>query len=389
MAPDVPMPYPSGASVHVSELAGNLRAMGHDVHVVVRRMRRRDKPSEVIGGVTVHRVYRLILFGQSQWRRPGGARDKDRTSFSGRLYYAYLATFFAIYISLVVSRLVKKNGIDVIFERETSFGAGGLASFLTRRPLILEVIGPRFSRLSAERSSKILYYTESMLGDRVDRKKCVAVSAGVNLDLFRNDRATGATVRKRLGMIDSEKVIGYVGTFQDWHGVDTLLLAMKQIQDPGKPIKAILVGPNFEEYVEIAKRLGVLENCRFIGPVSYEEVPGYINACDVMVAPYNPSANPLRRAYGIGSPLKLFEYMACEKPLISTRVDPIQRIPSINEAGVLVEPGDPDELAERIAGLTEDGVERERMGSYGRRLAEAGFSWGPLAERASSLIQAA
>jgi glycosyltransferase involved in cell wall biosynthesis len=390
VAPDVPIPYPSGASVHVTELAENLMAAGHQVHVVARRVKRSDRPSEVLGGVTLHRVYRLILFGQRGWRRPGGTRDDERTGIVGRLYYTYLVTVFALYVSLFVSRLVRRNRIDIIIERETSFGAGGLASLFTGRPLILEVIGPRFSGLSARRSSKILYYTESMLKVGIERSKCVLVSAGVNLDLFRSDKVLGASIRRKLRIADSDRVVGYVGTFQDWHGVDILLSALKRAHERDKTVKLILVGPYSEELVDASRRLGVFEACRFVGSVSYEEVPAYINACDVMVAPYNPQANPLRRTFGIGSPLKLFEYMACEKPFISTRVDPIRQIPSVSEAGVLVEPGEPEDLAESIIDLTtEDGETARQMGSRGRRLVEKGFSWKPLAERISALIQAA
>ncbi|HEV2226187.1 MAG TPA: glycosyltransferase family 4 protein [Nitrososphaerales archaeon] len=389
VAPDVPIPFPSGASVHVSELAEHLTAAGHEVHVVARRVRRTDRAFERLGGVTFHRVYRLILFGQPRRSRPGGGRSGERTGLSGRLYYAYLATVFALYVSLFVSRLVKRNRIDVIFERETSFGAGGLASLFTSRPLILEIIGPRYSGISAKRSSKILYYTESMLKEWVERSKCVPVSAGVNLELFRNNRELGAATRKSLGLADSDKVVGYVGSFQDWHGVDTLLLATKRMRDRAKSVKLILVGPYTEEYIEMSKRLGVFEYCTFVGPVGYEEVPSFINACDIMVAPYNPNADPLRKAYGIGSPLKLFEYMACEKPIISTKVDPIQEIPSVGEAGILIEPGEPEVLSMTIVELAEDEGARSRMGRHGRRLVENGFSWGPLAERVSSMIQAA
>jgi glycosyltransferase involved in cell wall biosynthesis len=389
VAPDVPIPYPSGASVHVTELAGNLVAAGHQVHVVARRVKRSDRPIEVLGGVTLHRVYRLILFGQRSWSRAGGAKDSERTGVVGRLYHGYLTTVFALYVSLFVSRVVKSNRIDIILERETSFGAGGLASLFTGRPLILEVIGPRFSGLSARRSSSILYYTESMLNDRIERSKCVLVSAGVNLDLFRSDKAAGEATRMKLGIKNSDKVIGYVGTFQDWHGVDVLLSAAKYIQERGKGVKLILVGPYSRDYVESAKRLGVFEACRFVGSINYSEVPAYINACDLMAAPYNPNANPLRRTYGIGSPLKLFEYMACEKPIISTKVDPIQQIPSVSETGVLVEPGEPEELAERIIELISDSEMAKRMGSQGRMLVEKWFSWKPLAEHISALIQAA
>ena len=119
----------------------------------------------------------------------------------------------------------------------------------------------------------------------------------------------------------------------------------------------------------------------------YEDVPGYVNACDVMVAPYNPRANPLRREFGIGSPLKLFVYMACQRPFVSPRVDPIQKIPSFGEAGVLVEAGSPGDLAGAVLRLLQDPESRERMGLRGRTLVEREFAWGPLAVRISSMIQ--
>jgi glycosyltransferase involved in cell wall biosynthesis len=164
---------------------------------------------------------------------------------------------------------------------------------------------------------------------------------------------------------------------------------MGLVRAKGYPVKLVLVGPHTQEHIESAKNLGILQECVFVGPATYEKVPAYINACDIMVAPYNPSANSLRRAYGIGFPLKLLEYMACEKPFVSTRVDPIQQIPSVDEAGVLVEPGDPRGLAESIIALAKDEGARLRMGQTGRTLVEKGFSWAPLAERISSMIQSA
>ena len=389
VAPDVPIPSPTGASVHVIELSESLGEVGHEVHVLARRTKAAEEPEVKSGMVTFHRVYRLVLFGQPGRRGAGGRGDAERTGLKGRIYYAYLTTVFALFVALVVSRIVKRDRIDVILERETSFGGGGLASVFTGRPLILEVIGPRYSWLSARKSRRILYYTESMLKKEVNRSKCTLVSAGVNLSLFRNDRTLRAAVRKNLRVNDSEGVVGYVGSFQDWHGVDTLFHAMKQLKGRSCACRLVLVGPFSEEHREAARKLGVIDLCTFVGPVEYAEVPGYVNACDVMVAPYNPKANPLRRQFGIGSPLKLLEYMACERPFVSTRVDPIQRIPSVNEAGILTKPGDPDELADGIATLIQNPATRAAMGTKGRTLVEEGYSWRPLAERVSAMIQAA
>src|SRR5271157_2547026 len=153
------------------ELAKGLHELGHEVHVVCRRVKRTDPASEVLDGITLHRVYRWIVKPES---RSSFTTDTSRTRKSGRLdsfYYVYLLTIFKLYVAIFVSRIVTKNKLTMILERETSFGAGGLASILTGKAMVLEVIGPRYSRLSASRSVHILYYTDSMLKSWVNRKK--------------------------------------------------------------------------------------------------------------------------------------------------------------------------------------------------------------------------
>lgn len=389
LAPDVPVPFPSGASVHVSELAGSLHELGHEVHTVSRRTARSSPSYEVRNGVVVHRVYRFMFFPQAGWSRPGGSDDRERTGAVGRMYYLYLSTIFALFVALYSSRLIKRHGIDVVIERETAFGAGGIASFISGRPLILEIVGPRYSKVSAEKSRYILYYTDSMLRSWVDRRKCVPVPAGVDVTLFHPDYAAGRETRRSLDLRETDVVVGYVGTFQDWHGVDTLLMAVAGIKPGGPRLRLVLVGPATDALKALAKRLGLADACTFVGPLDYADVPRFVNACDIMVAPYNPGANPLRKQYGLGWPLKILEYMACGKPVVSTNVEPVPRIVANPALGLLVDPGDDSKLRQAILELARDGTRSREIGMNGRRLVESGYSWTPLARNLSSLVEKA
>ncbi len=368
-------------------MAASLHEIGHDVHIIARRSSYEEPKVETIDGVTVHRINRFIL-------RPGGRRassgshDAGTGSVVGSLYYLYLRTIFMVYTSLVARRVIGRYGLDAIVERETSFGAGGLASLLTGKPLVLEIVGPRYSRLSARLSSSILYYTNSMLHDWVDRRKCVKVTAGVNLGLFRPDPDARKLIRSKLHLGD-DPVVGYVGSFQEWHGVDAALHAASLLKERGTRVALLLVGPSFESYLSIAKELGISEQCTFVGPVDYREVPAYINACDILVAPYAPSKDPLRREFGIGSPIKVLEYMACEKPVVSTSVPPIDSMLGGSEAIVLVEPGDPVSLADALEGLILDPVKAARMAKNGNRLVAERYSWTSFTRVLSSQIAAA
>jgi glycosyltransferase involved in cell wall biosynthesis len=361
--------------------------MGHDVHVIARRSSYGEPKVETIDGVMIHRVNRFILRPGGR-RASSGSRDAGSGSVVGSLYYLYLRTLFMVYASLVARRVMARYGLDAIIERETSFGAGGLTSLLTGKPLVLEIVGPRYSRLSARLSSSILYYTESMLHDWVDRRKCVKVTAGVNLELFRPDPDARQLIRSKL-CLGGDPVIGYAGSFQEWHGVEAALRAVSLLKERSAKVNLLLVGPSFEPYVSIAKELGISEQCTFVGPVGYKDVPAYINACDILVAPYDPSKDPLRREFGIGSPIKVLEYMACEKPVVSTSVPPIDSMLGGSEAVVLVKPGDPASLADALEGLILDPGKAARMAKDGSRLVAERYSWMSFTRVLSSQIAAA
>ena len=380
------VPSPRGSSVHVVELAKSLTELGHEVHVVCRRVHRADPATEVVDGITLHRVFRWIIRPESKSSFTAGPTRIPNSRPLNSFYYLYLLTIFRFYVAIVVSRLVFKFDLNMIFERETSFGAGGLASLFTRRPMVLEIIGPRYSRLSAWRSGHILYYTDTMLRSWVDRRKCVPVPAGVNLSLFCADGKRGIAVRNSLKLGEEDFVVGYIGTFQTWHGMDDLLNAMISLKSSHSSLRALLVGPGFEEVLKKAKELGISEICRFTGAVDYNAVPDFINACDIMVAPYKPEADPLRKRFGIGWPLKILEYMACGKPVISTMVSPIDQIISDKRYGTLIEPGNVQEFANAIEQLILNPTMRQEMGKLGSELVRSKYSWGAVAELVSKYV---
>jgi glycosyltransferase involved in cell wall biosynthesis len=381
VAPDVPVPSPRGSSVHVLELAGSLLSLGCEVHVISRRTSPLEKPFENLNGLFIHRVYRSIIFPQhSNSESIGKSSSEARRGLKSWLYLLYLRTVFSFYVSLVATRIIRRYKLEVIMERETSFGAGGLASIFSGKPMILEIVGPRYSRISVWRSQKILYYTESMLRKWVDKKKCIQVSGGVNLSLFRQDIDLRENLRKELGFGSEKCVLGYVGTFQDWHGIDTLLYSIKDLKDKYPKLRALLVGPYYEKYQNMSENLGIEEICTFVGPIEHEKIAGYINACDIMIALYEPNRNALRREFGIGSPLKILEYMACGKLVISTDVPPVDSVIRNGVSGYLVKPANRRELELAISDLMEDSSKIPVLAANGMKTAQENFSWSSLAK---------
>lgn len=381
VAPDVPIPHQRGASTHVLELARSLQQLGNQVHVVCRRERFQDS-EEIISGVVFHRLYRGWLFPLPRSEPSVGPDDERSAGVVSTAYSLYLRTFNALFAGLFALRLIRSHGLQVIIERETAFGAGAVASVLSRRPMILEIVGPKTSRLSIYVSSRILAYNEKMVSQGA-LKKTIFVEAAVNPELFKPDPAARMKVRRKLGL-DDAIVVGYVGTFQSWHGLEDLIRAARLLKRASPKLRFLLVGP---------KRNGLASSSEtgddsliLTGPVAYESVPDYINAADIAVAPYNVLGSS-RKDRGIGSPLKVLEYMACGKPTVGSSLPQVASIIEDGKTGFLFPQGDAALLARRIEELARDPFLREEMGRNALEKARRDFSWVSFAQRTQVLLE--
>lgn len=385
VAVDVAIPHFRGASTHVYEVAKNLSAIGHEVHLISRRVNASHAKYEALDDICVHRIYRGIArpLPFSSYRLDTG-REKT-PGFASNLYAFYLFTLFALYAGIVAARIIKKQHLEIIVERETSFGAGAIASVITGRPMVMEVIGPRYSRLSLRRACKVMAYTRTMIRDPIAPGRLVLVPGGFDPMLFRPDPDQRKQTRDKLGVQDS-LVVGYIGTFQDWHGVDDLIFASREVIGNLPSTKFLMVGPYFARARDLTMELGLSSSYIFTGSVPYRDVPRYVNASDILLAPYNPAKSELRKKYGIGFPLKILEYMACGKPVVATSVEPINRLIQDRVNGVLVPAGNKEVLASVLIELAENPRRREAIGAQALQTVKNHYSWRRFAEQLEAIL---
>lgn len=377
VAPDIPVPQRRGASTHVLELARAFQQLGNQVHVVCRREKFQSR-EETISGVVFHRVYRGLLAPLPSSESRTGS-DSESAGISSSAYNLYLRTFNALITGIMAARLVRSHGLQLIIERETAFGAGAIAAIIARRPMVLEIVGPNMSQLSTRVSFRILAYNEKMVPPKA-LSKTRFVKAAVNTEVFKPDQAARTRVRRDLGL-EGSVVVGYVGTFQSWHGLEDLMKAIKILRRSSSTLKFLLVGPEKnvgDSFADIADSLILT------GPVSYESVPGYINAADITVAPYNIQ-NTSRREKGIGSPLKVLEYMACGKPTVGSSLPQVAEILEDGKTGLLFPQGDANLLAQRIEELALDPALREELGKNALEKARKEFTWISFAQEVLSM----
>ncbi|MGI0070179.1 MAG: glycosyltransferase, partial [Nitrosopumilaceae archaeon] len=84
-------------------------------------------------------------------------------------------------------------------------------------------------------------------------------------------------------------------------------------------------------------------------------------------------------------PLKILEYMACGKPVISTDIKPIDEVVHNGESGYLVEPGNQNALIAAISSLLKDSSKANSFATHGRKIVET-HSWKKLANTVDSIM---
>ena len=139
-----------------------------------------------------------------------------------------------------------------------------------------------------------------------------------------------------------------------------------------------------DELVALVKQTGISDKVIFIGSIPYKRVPLYINASDVCVAPFRGERN---ERTGL-SPLKLCEYLACERPVVTSAISGLGFIES-QLAGILVTPDDFQELANAIIKLLRAPDLRKKMGENGRRYVVEERSWESVARKVAVVCQQA
>jgi len=321
VATHIQLPGSHGGSTHVGELLENLKKHG---------------PTLVLGrkGSTAPDVFPVGAMGG---RPPRGLR--------------HLVSLFSMGAAM---KAVKDFKPDVIYERASSYALGVFLSKRLDIPMLTMLLDEHYSPLSLQHARRIVCTNDLLVPEKF-RHKAVESSWGANPDRF-HPGVDGADARQRLGFRDDETVIAYTGSFQTWHGLETLVAAAEKLKD--RPIRYLLIGdgrgrPGIEA---LAEKHGVHDRFVFSGRVPYDDVPGLLAAADVCVAPFDPSQHDLSVKHGgfTLDPLKVFEYLAMKKPSVTVREPNIEKLFIDGEDIDLFRSRDAGELAEVIGRVVDD-----------------------------------
>lgn len=218
----------------------------------------------------------------------------------------------------------------------------------------------------------------------IQPEKIVVFPNGVNVQRFRPNQSARSKIRATLGL-DTNMMILFVGSFYDWHDVTTLLESFVDVLKSYPDAQLVLVGngKTRQTMIHRAADLSLGGAVQFVGNVDHDEVPHFMNAADIAVAPYPVMEHDLWL-----SPLKLFEYMASGTAVIASAVGQIANVIEDSRNGLLVAPGDIQAMTAALQRLINDPPLRAHLGQQAREDMERDHSWDQYLSRLERLFVA-
>jgi glycosyltransferase involved in cell wall biosynthesis len=346
-----------GPALHVAYLTAGLRDRGYETTLVAGTLARgEDSMAFVAGGLGVQAVT-IPQLG----REISPLRDLIAT--------------------LRLARLIRQERPQILHTHTAKAGTvGRLAARLAGRarpPIVVHTFhghvlrgyfGPVRSRLFrwlerwlARNTTVLIAVSPQVRDDLValgvaPPEKFAVIRLGIELEERVADTNGRADTRRYLGIAPDRFTVGWIGRMTAIKNTEDVLSAFKALRARGVEATLCMVGdgPDRPALERRAHELGIVRDTLFLG---YQQDVGPLYAAfDALVL---PSSNE-------GTPVSVIEALAARTPVVATRVGGVPDVVREGDDGFLVDAGDTDALAERLARLASDPQLRERMGEAAR-----------------------
>ena len=393
----VPVLGDKGASVHVRAMTSALVRIGHEVTMLCSRL----------GGTNAPPRARLIELAPPVMDAKCLETEADlsglvRADLADPIVAREIAALAhdRALPTRALSVLDDMNWFpDIVYERHALFHTAGatIAEALgvprivevnapltqeqaLHRGLVLREIAQRREAYSWRVADLAVAVSEEvrahLLAYGVDPAQAMVAQNGVDTSLFNVDPAEAAQTRLRWGL-GAGLVVGFIGSFKPWHGVETLVDAFARVHAelPEARLLAVGDGPALGACRARAAALGVAGAAVFTGALPHAEIPRHLAAMDFTVAPYAPDPD------FYFSPLKIVESLASGRPVVAPRLGQIEALVEHDVTGLLYMPGQNDQLVAAMARLAHETALRNRLGAEALARTRASWDWTQVASR--------
>ena len=203
---------------------------------------------------------------------------------------------------------------------------------------------------------------DDLIGRGIAGGKIGVMPNGVDLGVFGDPPPRDHPLGRELAITPDSPVIGYIGSFYDYEGVDDLIASMPILHQTHKNAKLLLVGsgPMEAKWREAAAALPDPSAVIFTGRVPHDQVERYYSLIDVLAYPRKAS-----RLTDLVTPLKPLEAMAQRRLVAASNVGGHRELIAHGETGFLFAPDDPEACALALSEVLETRAEWDAIRNRG------------------------
>lgn len=366
-----PFPYPRGTPIRIYRMAESLARRGHEIHVVTYHL------GEQSDGLpyTIHRIPNIPFY---QKLDPGPSFMK--------------LTLIDFLLTIKLLKIISKHRFDLIYAHHFEGFICALPVRLFRKlPIVFDIhtlletelphygllignkvlrwIGRVFDTNLPGKADHIVGISDEIVNKMIQEAKVSPegvslITNGVELELF-------VSAKPEPDKKDNSKIVlAYAGNFARYQGIEVMLAALRILKDSDPDISLNLISNNaLDTYRGLIKELQIESNIKHIS-IPFTELPRQLADADILINPRFVSA---------GYPLKLLNYMAAGKPIV-TLVGTSHKIVH-GETGWIVQGSDPLDLANGIQHLIGNPELREQLGVNARQYVKDNFMWNEKAKQ--------
>jgi PEP-CTERM/exosortase A-associated glycosyltransferase len=278
-------------------------------------------------------------------------------------------------------RVGRRHGLPVVYEVRAFWEDAAVNHGTAAEGGLRYRLGRALESYALRRTDAITAICEGLRNDIVARgipaEKVTLVPNAADVEEFRTGGGPDLALKKSLGL-ENKTVIGFVGSFYAYEGLDLLIKALPRVSSRIPDAKVLLVGggPHERALRRLAEELGLADSVLFAGRVPHHDVARYYNLIDLLTYPRHSM-----RLTELVTPLKPLEAMAQGKLFIASDVGGHRELIRNNETGFLFKAGDADAFADKIVAVLSDRSSSEAVRSAARRYVETERNWEKIAAR--------
>jgi PEP-CTERM/exosortase A-associated glycosyltransferase len=272
-------------------------------------------------------------------------------------------------------RVGRKLGIPVVYEIRAFWEDAAVDHGSTREGSLRYRLTRALETWAVKHADAVTVICEGLRRDLVERGippgKITVIPNAVDIDKFEMGGRPDPELKLGLGL-GTSRVLGFIGSFYAYEGLDLLVAALPAILRQIPDVKLLLVGGGPQEAAlkRQVMALDLKDRVIFTGRVPHAEVNRYYDLVDVLVYPRHPM-----RLTELVTPLKPLEAMAQGRLMAASDVGGHKELIQDGKTGVLFRAGDAGDLASKVVALLKYEQGWDSMKQNGRRFVETERNW--------------